>query len=504
MNLGKFLGDRAAKYRDKTLFIFQDQELSYEKYDERTNKLAWSLASEGLQQGDRSCVLFPNCFEILECYFAIGKIGAISIPLNPMYTPREIKYVVNNSEAKFLITSKNDLDKVLARREEMPTLEKIFVSGINNHETALPYEKLIEEASGEIEGYHIDPDSVAMILYTSGTTGVPKGVMLTHRGLLENADIMVQTLGFNENDRSLCVLPMFHLFATAFDLLQMMTAGGSTILMERFDPVKACQLIEKYRATVIIGVPTIFIYLINYPNRKRYDLSSLRIGDTGGGPVPVELKTQFEKEVGMVLVESYGLTEASPVVCVERPGKERRLGSCGITLSGMETRVVDQNGEDVPPGEIGELILKGPNVMVGYWKMSEETAKTVRDGWLHTGDLMKKDQDGYIYMVDRLKDMILCGGYNVYPKEIESVLYSHPSILEVAVVGVPDDVKGEIPKAFVVLKEEKSLTKEEINQFCRDNLAAYKVPREIHLVSELPKTITGKIRKVDIREDIHR
>ena len=263
MNLGKFLGERTAQYRDKTLFIYQDQELSYEKYDERTNKLAWSLASEGLIQGDRCCVLFPNCFEILECYFAIGKIGAISIPLNPMYTPREIKYVVNNSEAKFLITSKNDLDKVLSIREEMPTLEKIFVSGVNNHKTALPYGKLIEEASGEIEGYHIDPESVAMILYTSGTTGVPKGVMLTHRGLLENADIMVQTLGFNENDRSLCVLPMFHLFAAAFDLLQMMTAGGSTILMERFDPENACQLIEKYRATVIIGVQTIFIYLIN-------------------------------------------------------------------------------------------------------------------------------------------------------------------------------------------------------------------------------------------------
>jgi len=292
---------------------------------------------------------------------------------------------------------------------------------------------------------------------------------------------------------------MFHLFAAAFDLLQMMTAGGSTILMERFDPEKACQLIEKYRATVIIGVPTIFIYLINHPNRRRYDLNSLRIGDTGGGPVPVELKTRFEEEVGMALVESYGLTEASPVVCVERPGKERRLGSCGITLSGMETRVVDQNGKDVPPGEIGELILKGPNVMVGYWKMPEETAKTVRDGWLYTGDLMKKDEDGYIYMVDRLKDMILCGGYNIYPKEIESVLYSHPSILEVAVVGVPDDVKGEIPKAFIVLKEEKSLTKEKINQFCRDNLAAYKIPREIQIVSELPKTTTGKIRKVDIR-----
>lgn len=499
MNFGSFIKTLAKRHKGKTLFLFKDVEVSYEGHHKKTSRLAKGLVSEGLERGDRVCFLFPNCLEILECYFAVAKAGAISIPMNPMYTEREIQYIVNDSGAKFLITSEENAGKVLACRDGLPSLKRIIVSGAGEREGALPYRHLIERASGEVEGLDVDPDSVAMILYTSGTTGAPKGAMLTHRGLLENAQVMVDTLGFRETDRSLCVLPMFHLFAAAFDLLQMMTAGGSTVLMERFDPEAACALIERHRATVLVAVPTIFIYLINHPGRTKYDLTSLRIGDTGGGPVPEKLKLEFEREVGMYLAESYGLTEASPVVCVERPGMERRPGSCGITLPGMETRVVDENDQPVPAGEVGELILRGPNVMPGYWNMPEQTAKTLRGGWLHTGDLVKKDGDGYIYVVDRLKDMIICGGYNIYPKEIEMVLYSHPAVLEAAVIGVKDPVKGEIPKACIVLKPGERITGEEMSAFCRQNLAAYKIPRELEFLDSLPKTITGKIRKVEMR-----
>ena len=384
----------------------------------------------------------------------------------------------------------------------MPTLEKVFVQAQGETPNCILYRNLYEGLSAGEDGLDVDPDTVAMILYTSGTTGAPKGAMLTHNGLITNSDVMVDTLGFTENDRSLCVLPLFHLFATAFDLLQMMCAGASTIIVEgKFDAETACQLIEKHKATVLVAVPTIFIYLINHPGRKNYDLTSLRIGDTGGGPVPVDLKLDFEKEVGMFLAESYGLTEASPVVCVERPGRERRLGSCGLTLPTIQTRVVDQDGKDVPPGEVGELIVSGyPHIMEGYWKMPEETAEAIRDGWLYTGDLVRKDEDGYIYVVDRVKDMIVCGGYNIYPKEIEMVLYSHPAVLEAAVVQAFDDVKGEIPKAYLVLKPGEKVTEKEMNKYCRENLAAYKVPRAIVFVDELPKTITGKIRKVEMRE----
>lgn len=501
-NFGFLIKDKAAKYNGKTLFVFRDQEISYKSFQEKTSLMAAGLMAHGLRQGDRVAVHFNNCLEIVESYFALGKIGAVSIPVNPMYTGREIKYVVNNSESKFLITSEAFLGSVQPIRNEMPTLEKIFVQGQEDYPDTIPYRKLYEGITEKWDGLDVDPDSVAMILYTSGTTGSPKGAMLTHNGLIVNAEVMVDTLEFTEQDRSLCVLPLFHLFATAFDLLQMMCAGASTIIVEgKFDAETACRLIERHKATVLVAVPTIFIYLINHPGRKNYDLSSLRIGDTGGGPVPLDLKLDFEKEVGMLLVESYGLTETSPVVCVERPGRERRIGSCGLTLPGMETRVIDKDGKDVVPGEVGELIVSGyPHIMKGYWKMLKETSETIREGWLYTGDLVRKDQDGYIYVVDRVKDMIVCGGYNIYPKEIEMVLYSHPAVLEAAVVQAFDDVKGEIPKAYIILKPGEKITPEEMNKYCRENLAAYKVPRGIVFVDELPKTITGKIRKVEIRE----
>lgn len=500
-NFGDLIREKASKYNGKTLFIFRDNEISFKDYHEKTSRIAASLLGYGLNNGDRVAVHFGNCLEIVESYFAVGKAGAISIPLNPMFTAREIKYVINNSEAKFIITSEDSLANVLSIRSEMPSIQEIFVAGKGGQSGTIPYHKLYEGTTQEVRGLDVDPESVAMIFYTSGTTGNPKGAMVTHNGLITNAEVMVETLGFTESDRSLCVLPFFHLFATTFSLLQMMCAGGSTVIVEgKFDGEIACRLIEKHKTTVLLGVPTIFIYLINHPGRRKYDLSSLRIGVTGGGPVPVALKTQFEKEIGIIVVEGYGLSEAGPVVCVERPEGERRLGSTGMTLQGLETRVVDQNGKDVPPGEIGELIIRGhPHIMKGYWKMPKETSEILRDGWLYTGDLVRKDEDGYIYVVDRIKDMIVCGGYNIYPKEIEMVLYSHPSVLEAAVVQAFDEVMGETPKAYIVLKPGENITKEEMNKYCRENLAAYKVPREIVFVDELPKTGSGKIRKVEIR-----
>ncbi|MBI3108366.1 MAG: AMP-binding protein, partial [Candidatus Rokubacteria bacterium] len=322
--------------------------------------------------------------------------------------------------------------------------------------------------------------------------------MLTHAGLLDNAAAVVEAVGFRGADRSLCILPLFHVFAIAFDYLQMMTVGASSVIVERFDAGVALRLIERHRATVLIGVPTMFIYILRHPDRPRHDLSSLRIGDTGGGPVPTALKTEYERDIGMVLLESYGLTEASPVVTIERPGLPRREGACGLTLPGMETKVVDATGQEVPPGELGEMLVRGPNVMKGYFEMAEATTRTIVDGWLHTGDLMRKNADGHVYMVDRLKHMIICGGYNIYPKEIENVLHDHPAVLECAVVGVPDEDKGEIPKACIVLREGAHATEAEIKQFCRESLAAYKVPRVVKFLASLPKTATGKIRKGEL------
>jgi len=493
--LADFARRQAARFGDKPLFLLGDLAVSYADYDARTNRIAGGLAALGLGRGDRAAVLLPNGVEIVETYLAVAKLGAVTVPLNPMFTPREIEYVVTNSRAKLLVTTAREAGRIHTLRARLPSL-RALVTTEAEVAAAIPWTAVAAGAAAPPAA--VDPDDVAMILYTSGTTGNPKGAMLTHRGLLDNACAVVEAVGFRETDRSLCVLPLFHLFAIAFDYLQMMTAGGSTVIVERFDAGPALELIERHRVSVLVGVPTMFIYLFEHPDRARRDLVSLRLGDTGGGPVPTALKTDWQRAVGMTLLESYGLTEASPVVTIERPGRPRREGSCGLTLPGMETRVVDAGGREVPPGAPGELLVRGPNVMKGYFEMPEATAKTIVDGWLHTGDLVRKDADGYVYMVDRLKHMIICGGYNIYPKEIENVLHGHPAVLECAVVGVPDPVKGEIPKACLVLKEGARATGDEIQAFCRQSLAAYKVPRVVEFLASLPKTATGKIRKVEL------
>lgn len=495
-SLGEFARERARRLGEKTLFLCGDTAMSYRAYDEHTDRLAGGLAELGLAPDDRVAVLLPNGLEIVETYAAVAKLGAVAVPLNPMFTPREIEYVVNNSGARVFVTSTRDAGRVLALRNRLPSLREIVVVG-DEIPGAVQFAR-VAAAAPPASFPAVSGDAVAMILYTSGTTGNPKGAMLTHAGLLDNARAVVEAVGFHETDRSLCVLPLFHLFAIAFDFLQMMTAGASTVIVERFDAEVALRAIEQHKVSVLVGVPTMFIYLLQHPARRNHDISSLRIGDTGGGPVPSALKVQYEREVGMTLLESYGLTEASPVVTIERPGLPRREGACGITLPGMETRVVDGKGQDVPPGELGELLVRGPNVMKGYFQMPQATAETIIDGWLHTGDLVRKDTDGYVYMVDRLKHMIICGGYNIYPKEIENVLHGHPAVLECAVVGLPDAVKGEIPKACIVLKPGVQVTEAEIKEFCRQSLAAYKVPRLIEFMVSLPKTATGKIRKGEL------
>ena len=495
-SLGGFAQQQARRFGDTPLFFSRDEVVSYRGYDERTDRLAGGLARLGLRQGDRMAVLLPNGLPILEAYMGAAKVGAASVPLNPMFTPREIEYVVNNSRAKVMMASPREAERVQAIRDRLPSLAHVVVAGEAVAGT-LPYSQVASAAPLEVTA-PVDGDDVAMIAYTSGTTGHPKGAMLTHAGLLDNAAAVVEAVGFRGADRSLCILPLFHVFAIAFDYLQMMTVGASSVIVERFDAGVALRLIERHRATVLIGVPTMFIYILRHPDRQRHDLSSLRIGDTGGGPVPTALKTEYERDIGMVLLESYGLTEASPVVTIERPGLPRREGACGLTLPGMETKVVDATGQEVPPGELGEMLVRGPNVMKGYFEMAEATTRTIVDGWLHTGDLMRKNADGHVYMVDRLKHMIICGGYNIYPKEIENVLHDHPAVLECAVVGVPDKDKGEIPKACIVLREGAHATEAEIKQYCRESLAAYKVPRVVKFLASLPKTATGKIRKGEL------
>lgn len=498
--LGDLVRQRASDSAGKVAFIFKGREMTYGQLYERSTRLANALAQLGMKKGDHIAILFQNSFEIVESYFAIGLLGCTTIPLNPMYTGREIEYIVNNSESKALITKETFYPNVAKVRDKLTTLEHLIVQSDNPPPSTYSYDKLLKGSSDKLLDVEVRPDDRAIVLYTSGTTGIPKGVMLSHNGVLLNAELTKDAIGYREDDRFIGVLPMFHSFAFSFDIFQMMMVKASTAIFERFDVKEVVEGIEKYRCTFLAGVPTMYTYIYNYPELNKYDLNSLRIGDCGGGPVPVELVEGFQKRFGMTVLESYGLTEISPVACVERPNMERRPGSCGLVFPGMEPKIVDSNGEEVPDGEVGELIIKGPTHMLGYFRMPEETKEAIRDGWLYTGDLFRKDKDGYLYFVDRLKDMIVTAGYNVYPKEVENVLYNHPNVLEAAVIGVPDAAKGHIAKAYIVREGEKEVSEKEIIDYCRESLAAYKVPRIVEFVDALPQTASGKIKKYVLKE----
>jgi len=498
--LGDLIKARALDSGEKIAFIFKDRKMSYSELYERSKRLANGLARLGLRKRDHVAILFQNSFEIIESYFANALLGCVTIPLNPMYTGREIHYIVNNSESKALITKDSFYPNVAEIRDNLKELQHVIVQSEASLSGTHAYETLLKESWDEPPDVAVKPEDLAIALYTSGTTGVPKGVMLSHNGILLNAELTKDAIGYREDDRFAGVLPMFHSFAFSFDILQMMLVKASTAIFGRFDIKDVVSGIEKYHCTSLAGVPTMFTYIYNYSDLNKYDLTCLRIGDCGGGPVPVELVEEFQERFGMTVVESYGLTEISPVACVERPNMERRLGSCGLVFPGMEPKIIDPSGDEVPDGDVGELVIKGPTHMLGYFKMPKETDEAIKDGWLYTGDLFRKDKDGYLYFVDRLKYMIVTAGYNIYPKEVENVLYAHPDVLEAAVIGIPDPAKGDIPKAYIVPRDDGKRNEKGIMDYCRKNLAAYKVPRIIEFVHALPQTASGKIKKYVLKE----
>jgi len=343
-----------------------------------------------------------------------------------------------------------------------------------------------------------DADDTAVLLYTIGTTGKPKGAELTHSNLSNNVRVAMGLFEVSDNDIMLGALPLFHSFGQTCALNCTMAAGGTLTLIPRFDPEKALEIIERDKVSIFEGVPTMFSAMLHAPNKDDIDVSCLRVCASGGSAMPVEVLTQFEEQFGTKVLEGYGLSETSPVASFNHPDRERKPGSIGTPIEGVEMKVVDDEGNDVPQGEVGEIVIKGHNVMKGYWNRDDATKESIRDGWFHTGDMAKVDEDGYFFIVDRKKDMIIRGGYNVYPREIEEVLYEHPAVREAAVVGVPHQELGEEVGAAVALKEGESVEADELQKFVKDQVAAYKYPRHIWFVDELPKGPTGKILKREI------
>lgn len=525
--LHHFLDDAALKYPQNPSMIFFGKKINYEQFKEDVLRVANGLIHLGVKKGDRISIYMPNCPQTIISYFAVLKAGGIVVETNPMYVERELEYQLNDSGAETILTLDMQMlyPRVKAVEEKTP-LRNVVVGHLGDYlpypEKALyplvrwkdlakvdkkdiPFKRLLEFPPSD-PGVPVSPDEVAVLLYTGGTTGAPKGVMLTHRNLVANC---VQ--GFHwlydlkfAGEVILTALPVFHSFGhTCCMGFAVYSASCMVLIPDPRDTRDVLKNIQKHRATMFPGVPTMFVNIINSPHLAKYDISSVRFCFSGAAPLPVDVLETFERLTGGIIVEGFGMTETSPVTHINPILGARKIGSVGMPISDTEARVVDvETGErEMPENEVGELVVRGPQVMAGYWKDTEETGKVLKDGWMFTGDLATMDADGYFYIVGRKKDMIISSGFNVYPREIEEVLFEHPKVKEVSAIGFPHEKRGEVVKVFIVLKEGEKATEEEIRNYCKQNLAAYKVPKLVEFRDSLPKTPVGKVLTRQLREE---
>ncbi len=519
--------ESAIENADSRALLFMGKAMSYNELFQEVESLAHAFRRLGLEEGDRVGLFLPNCPQIIISYFAALKCGCTVVMLSPLSVERELEHIIKDSGLKTIVCLDLFWPRVENVREKVG-LERVVVTSVKEY---LPFPKslffplilrrkgqhvnvpdrphifwlkdLITESDPPFDPPRIDPsEDVAVIIYTGGTTGVPKGVMLTHFAVLANTMQLRSWITFKEDDMFLGVLPIFHGFGMSLVMNTTLFEGGTSLLIPRFEPGDLLKSVQKYRPTLFAGVPTMYIGLLNHPDIEKADLSSLRGCFVGAAPLPLEVKRRFEELTGGSLIEGYGLTEAVTAQSANPYLGTDKTGSIGIPFPDVEFKVVDvDTGEkELPPGEEGELILRSPCLMKGYHNMPGETEKAIRGEWLYTGDIARMDADGYFYIVDRKKDMIIAGGFNVYPAEVEDVIYMNEKVAEAAVIGIPDEYRGETIKAFVVLKEGEELTDEELIAFCRERITAYKAPRVVEFRDDLPKSVIGKILRKELKE----
>jgi long-chain acyl-CoA synthetase len=529
--LFQFLRDTAGKYPDKTAIVYFDRKITYKELDTITDKFATALTDFGVKKGDKVAIFLPNIPQFIMAYYGAIKTGAIATAISPLYKEREVEHQLNDSEAETIVVldllypivekvwQKTKLKRVIVAslKEYMPgataflgsLLKKIPSHKIERKPNVYFFKELVDKYPPNPPKVEINPkEDLVALQYTGGTTGTSKGAMLTHMNLVSNAVMCKAWLKdvMEGEETFLAVLPLFHIYGMTTGMNAPIYIGGRIVLLPRFDAVSTFQAIQKYRVTVFCGAPTMYAMLLAHPDLGKYDCTSVRFCISGSAPLPPEIQKKFMEVTGGVLVEGYGLTESSPVThCnpLDKTMKTVKVGSIGIPWPDTDAKIMDaETGEkELAPGEIGELVVKGPQVMKGYWKMPEETNQVLRDGWLYTGDIGKMDEDGYFYITDRKKDLIKYKGYSVYPRELEDVLYEHPAVKLCAVIGKPDPVAGEIPKAFVVLKEGMTATEKEIMDFVNEKVAPYKAIREVEFRKELPMTMVGKVLKRVLQEE---
>jgi len=512
-------------FPEKTALIFIDSKISYKQLNEMANRFANFLLDMGVKPGDKVAMLMPNMPQIVAATYGAWKAGAVVVMNNPLYTDKELEYQFNNSESSLLVTIDLLGPRMIALQPKTK-IRKIVIAHIRDHlkfpkkqllpflakdkHREIPSTPNVYEWAGILKKYPtaepnipLDFESLACLQYTGGTTGVSKGVMLSHANLSKNVQqIQAWFPGFQQGEIThLGVLPIFHSFGLTCCMNYCIWMGWTHVLIPRPEPQAILEAVHKYKVNFFPAVPTMYVGILNHPKAGEFNLTSIKGCFSGAAPLPIEVIKDFEAKTGSQICEGYGLSETTPVATTNPFGGKTKPGSIGLPMPDTDLKIVDlaDGTKELPMGEAGEVLIKGPQVMSGYYKMPDETAAALQDGWLYTGDIGKMDEDGYFYIVDRKKDMIIAGGYNIYPREIDEILFEHPKILEACAVGIPDPYRGETVKAFVVLKPGEKLTEEEVIQFCSIKLAKYKIPRMVEFLPSLPKSGVGKILRKELR-----
>ena len=523
------LVEAAQRNPERTALSFFGKKISFRELLQMVDQFAAALYDLGVRKGTRVALILPNLPQYPIAHYAVIKLGGVLVPTNPLYVERELQYQLNDAGAEYLVVL-NLLFPRVQRIWKDTQLKKVVVTGVKEYlpgilkllyplkekkegtyvkvepqENVLFFQDLMKKKFPEPPAEKVDPNDIAIFMYTGGTTGVSKGAVLTHRNIVSN---VLQTRAWMRDLKAggqtiLGALPFFHSYGMTTCLHLFVASDSTAVLIPRFDTKQVLKTIEKEKVTIFPGVPTMYVAINNFPDVKKYDVSSIKACISGGAALPVEVQREFERITGGKLVEGYGLSEASPVTHANPIYGMRKEGSIGLPFPSTDAKIVNpETLEELPLGEVGELAVKGPQVMKEYWNKPDETSQVLHDGWLYTGDMAKVDEDGYFYIVDRKKDMIIAGGFNIYPREVEEVLFQHPKIQEAAVAGVPDPYRGETVKAYIVLKQGETATPEEIIEFCKERLAKFKVPKLIEFREELPKSLIGKVlRRVLVEED---
>jgi len=502
MNLKAMLEETAKHYRGKTAITLGDRRLSYAELDEASNKIANALLKMGVSKGDRVAMLLSNSPEFAVIYFGVVKIGAVAIPLDTKYKVSELASLFGDSRPKVLVTESPFLEPLVSILPRFEYIERVIDLGSRHEGRFLGYQEIMATSSARKVDIEPEPEDIANIAYTSGPTFHPRGVMLSHQSLATGATILGDV--FRQTDEDVVVLfalPLHHVVGLEAVLLTSISKGSTVVMLPGLSISGLMRTIEEERVTIFMGVPFIFILMVRMAGEEgiKHDLSSLRLCCAGGAPVSTNIMKRFKRLYGLDIVQFWGLTEATAYLTCQPVDGTGKLGSVGKASPGWEVKVADNNGKELPLNQSGEIIVRGP-IMKEYYNNPQATAETIRDGWLYTGDVGRVDEDGELFILGRKKEMIIAKGQNIYPSDIEDVLYTHPKVAEAAVVGIPDELRGEVIRAIISLKAGEVATEQEIKRFCLEHIANYKVPKQVIFLDSLPKTATGKIRKEDLKK----